>query len=287
MSTSFTEFCRRYVDGILIINMDSSPERYAAVSAAMAGVLPEERTERLSAVVGRELPGYGKAPWFAERTGTRAKAWAGAAGCALSHRKGIALARERGWKSVLLLEDDVRAASAESAAPLLEHVMESCRGACMFYLGYNRPVPHGSCLMQQGDYALWQVDGVLATHAYIVTAEAYDTLLAVLPTEENVWEWLARYRAIDTFYREYVAAGGMLPVYAVYPPVMTQADGVSDITDQAVAGNSCACEREPYRMSWLYRACLPFRRLKVRLNSLRTLMRARRGGLPGPRQRRR
>lgn len=284
MTSSPANVFRRFVDGILIINMDSNSERYAAVTEALRGVLPEERIERLSAVVGRELPGFGERPWFTERTGERAHVWAGAAGCTLSHRKGIALAKERGWKRVLMLEDDARPALTDSAAALLQEAFETCDAASLLYLGYNRPVPHGICRRRKNEYELWQIDGVLATHAYIVSEEAYDTLLSVLPTEATIWEWMARYRAIDTFYRDYVAAGKLLPVYAVYPTMFHQAAGTSDITQKSVNGDDYACSRAPYPAGWLHRVFNPLRRLKVHLNSLWTLRRARCGGLPGQRR---
>lgn len=285
MASSPLEIFRRYVDGILVINMDSNPARFSTLSEAVAGVLPEERIERLSAVVGRELPGCGEAPWFSERTGERTKAWAGVAGCTLSHRKCIAVAKERGWKRVLVLEDDVRPAAVTETAEQLEAALAQLSGPYLFHIGHNRPVPHGARLSQAGGAALWRIDGVLGAHAYIVSAEAYDTLLAGLPTEENVWEWVSRYRAVDTYYREYAGICGLLPVYSLFPHFFSQAGGVSDIMGTIVAEGNCACEREPYRMSLLDRALLPFRRLKVRLNSLRTLRRARRGGLPGYRRR--
>lgn len=289
MEPRLADVLQDMVDGILVINMDTSTARYATFVQAAQGILPMERVERLSAVAGPLLPGYGEPPWFTERTGGRAKAWAGAAGCALSHRKGIETARERGWRSVLLLEDDALPMPAEGAAELLL-AARALRGAYMLYLGYNRPVPHGTLMAERGGTALWRVDGVLATHAYIVTAEAYDTLLAQLPTRDNVWEWMARFRAIDTFYREYVAAGGLLPVYAVYPTIFQQGGGISEISGERVADDSHSCTRAPYPLNTLcgalHRLGHPFRRIKVRLNSLRTLIRARRGGLPGYRRKR-
>lgn len=289
MSQNLQDILREMVDGILVINLDSSVARYEAFRRAAEGSLPAERVERLSAVAGRELPGYGVHPWFTARTGARAGTWAGAAGCVLSHRKCIETARERGWRSVLLLEDDALPMPPEGAVELLQTAADTLRGAYMLYLGYNRPVPHGTRLAEHGGTGLWRVDGVLATHAYVVTAEAYDTLLAQLPTQDNVWEWMARYRAIDTYYRDYVAAGGLLPVYAVYPTIFRQSGGISEISGERAADNSHSCTRAPYPLNTLrgalYRLGHPFRRIKVWLNSLRTLIRARRGGLPGYRRR--
>ena len=68
------------IDGILVINMDSSPERYEHFMSTVGVHLPAEKLERISAVAGRELPSYGKAPWFTEKTGERARFWGGTGG---------------------------------------------------------------------------------------------------------------------------------------------------------------------------------------------------------------
>lgn len=271
------------IDGILVVNLDTCMQRMEQFREAHAS-LPQEKVHRLSACLGRALPGYGEAPWFTERTGERSLYWAGAAGCAVSHRRAIETARNKGWKNVLILEDDARMTPCEDAVPLVTLALQQLQGSYMLYLGYNRPVSHGKLVKKSGQSELWCVDGVLATHAYLVPAAAYDTLLQLLPTETNVWEWLSRYRAIDTFYRDNIAAGGVMPVYAVYPTLFSQSAGVSAISGNAVEDGNCACERAPYPADLLYRAAAPFRRLKTKLNSVRTHRRALNGGFPGPRK---
>ena len=288
MSQNLQDILREMVDGILVINLDSSVARYEAFRRAAEGSLPAERVERLSAVAGRGLPGYGVHPWFTARTGARAGTWAGAAGCVLSHRKCIETARERGWKKVLILEDDSVASASGDVVELLSTACSQLQGGYMLYLGHNHPVPYGRRKAACGKAELWQVDGVLATHAYVLPMEAYDILLSLLPTEETVWKWIARHRAIDTFYRECVGGDGILPVYAVYPLLFTQASGVSDIGGCEVSKNSSVCAGPPYPLEsfrgWLHRLARPFRLAKHRLNSMRTLVRAELWGFPGPRR---
>ncbi len=283
--------CWDGVDGIVVINLDSHPERWQEFQQTVGCHLPADRLHRLSAVVGVEIPGYGQAPWFTERTGERSRFWGGTAGCALSHRRAIELAREKGWRQVLILEDDaVLSPVTVDADRLVARALRSLSGPCMLYFGFNKPRPYGRpTKIVEGEVQLWQIEGVLATHAYLVPEAMYGLMLQVLPREENVWEWLARYRAVDTFYKDYLANTPGVGIYAIMPQLFRQADVASCISGQTMGGVDYSCEGLPLSLdspagTW-HRFCAPFRRLKIRLNSLRTLLRARRGGLPGKRRR--
>ncbi len=278
------------IDGILVINLDTSADRLSRFMQENAESLPIERVQRLSAVLGRALPTYDKSPWFTEQTGERDRFWGGTAGCALSHRKAIEHARDAGWRNVLILEDDAVVRIDSPGVEMLSHALKNLRGDYMLYLGYNKPVPYGSLIQKGEGVDLWQVEGVLATHGYILPASMYEKVLALLPTEDNVWEWLTRYRAIDSMYRDYVSALPGVRIYALYPVLVDQGAAVSDIGGGAAAEAEYSCKRPPYSYHTLsgvlHMAMYPFRRLKVHLNSMRTRRRGLRSGLPGYRKRR-
>lgn len=105
-----------------------------------------------------------------------------------------------------------------------------------------------------------------------------------------MWEWIARHKAVDVFYPERLAAWQGVRISALYPLMYRQGAGVSDIGGHAVDGRDYTCKDMPRPYDTLegrlHQLCSPIRRLKTRLNSLRTLIRARRGGLPGKRKRR-
>lgn len=126
------------VDGVVFINMDNRVDRLESFMANVGRHIPEHLLHRLSAVPGREVPGYGEAPWFTESTGERAGYWAGVAGCTLSHRKAIQMAREAGWRRVLILEDDVEYTPREGSGDILERAMQQLQGPFMLYCGFNR-----------------------------------------------------------------------------------------------------------------------------------------------------
>jgi len=73
------------VDAVVYINLDDRPDRRAEITAELQAIgMPEEKIHRLSAV---------KRKW-------------GVLGCALSHEAVMRFIIERGWKRVLILEDD-------------------------------------------------------------------------------------------------------------------------------------------------------------------------------------
>ena len=278
------------VDGILVINLDISKERMETFLQNNAGKLPLEKVHRLSGVLGRELPTYGQPPWFTARTMERARFWGGTAGCALSHRKAIERAKAEGWRNVLVMEDDAVMLDNADAMDLFEHALSECKGDYMLYLGYSRPTPYGSMVKQAGVHALWEVDGVLSTYAYLVPQSMYDKLLSIMPTEGNVWEWLSIHRAVDSFYRDCVAALPGVRIYAIQPDLVEHVDGQSDIGGVVTRTDVYDRTLTPHSYTTpagvFYMLTKPFRRLKVKLNSIRTHRRALNGGLPGFRKRR-
>ncbi len=281
--------CWDGVDGILVINMDSHPERWEHFQREVGCHLPQGKLHRLSAVAGGELPDFGAEPWFTEKTGERARFWGGTAGCALSHRRAIQFAKDKGWRNVLILEDDVQ-------MPRFDHAMNEMLsralqmpGRYMLYLGYNTPRPYGRKLEAGDGVELWQIEGVLATHAYLVPESMYDLLLFLLPQPGQVWEWLSCYRAVDTFYRNYVSMRRDVRTYAVIPHLFVQGGMESCISGDTSAASEYSCEGPPLPLDSLPGVChrlgYPLRWIKIRLNSLRTRHRARVGGLPGKRRR--
>lgn len=275
------------VDGVLVINLDTCEHRMEHFRAANA-FLPQEKVHRVSACLGRALPGYGEKPWFTERTGERSSYWAGAAGCAVSHRRAIEKAKAEGWKNVLIMEDDVELVPEGGEA--LCKALELIKGDYMLYLGYSRPTPFGRRVAELPAHALWQIEGVLSTFAYMVSASLYDRLLEILPTEENAWEWMAKHRAIDTFYRDVVAEMSGVRVYSILPDIAEHLDdGISEIGGTTTV-NKHSRTLLPYSYysprGIVHVLGTPIRRLKVQLNAARTHRRALNGGFPGYRKKR-
>lgn len=223
------------LDAVVVINLDQRADRWAAMQAHLAGLVPAGKLHRLSAVRGVDLPGYGAKPWFGRSK--RPATWAGRAGCALSHRNALRLLAQRGWRRALILEDDARftAPPDEAAGAALA---ERWRGAepQATFLGFNEPCPPVRVLAGlPGGGQVCSIGGCLAAHAYVVNAALAERLLAEMPREDaHVWAWLARHTAVDTWYSLRMARLG--PVLAVSPAWVEQVDSHSDITQRASGG---------------------------------------------------
>jgi glycosyl transferase family 25 len=107
------------------------------------GKIPSEKVERFSAI----------------------KHDVGIVGCAMSHIAILKRAKQEGWKSVLILEDDLQWADFDCKYPGLEALVSSRPwDVCMLgglYLEYKLP----------------KITMAVCTNAYIVKSHYYDTLL--------------------------------------------------------------------------------------------------------------
>lgn len=246
------------IDGVFVINLDHRTDRWEEFQVATRNVIPAEKLRRLSGCLGRELPGFGRRPWFGG--GKRDKTWAGRAGCLISHRRALLEARARGWHTVLLLEDDAKFSPAfgDVAAALSATLQEQDWQIC--YLGFTEPWWPVRQLAELGaGAALHQVHGCTTTHAYIVREAARDWILEHLPDETNVWLWLATHRAIDRWYQRRL--GLKFQVVCVSPSIVNQSDSESDIVVGAnaatvhsiVAPNTSKWSRGVYHIACVYR----------------------------------
>ena len=228
------------IDAVLVINLDHSTDRWQDFLTQTKSIIPQELVYRVTAVPGEKIIGYGQRPWF--RGGFRADTWARRGGCLLSHRKALELARDRGWKRVLILEDDVEFSSGflSNANELGLAMSDSAFEWDMIYLGFtNAKGPFKTIKMLTGSCHVTQIFGCHCTHAYIVNSHMQNWLLRKLPDESSIWPWLAFHRAIDRWFSSHL--GIRFKVLAVSPPLINQRSGFSDILGR-FSNIACACE---------------------------------------------
>lgn len=211
------------IDGVLVINLTRRPDRWVAFKMAWANGLPWDRVQRVSAVDGRSLEGFGYSPWFRGRR--RDLVWAGRAGCTLSHRKAMETARALGWGTVLILEDDAVPGDAPAMARLNGALRRNDWD--LLYLGcgdVERPI-------KEVENGIFRIAGALDLHAYVLRAEVRDWMLARLPDLRSVWAWIARERAVDRWISR--ETGDRFRVLALHPAAAVQHEDFSDITQRA------------------------------------------------------
>jgi hypothetical protein len=219
---------------VLVINLDHRPERleHFAEIASLTSVL--DGWQRVPAVNGIELPGYGRPPWF--RNGKRDKCWAGRAGCTLSHRKAIEHARDMGWNSVLILEDDVQLGESFEAGvrSFIDGTAAQPNPWLVCFLGFSQQVGPSLKLYPLDEArAVYQIFGCTGTFAYLLQRDSFDWLLANLPTAQTIWPWVAKHRAIDRWYARNLS--GRFAVHAVSPNLIGHYSSFSDIGQRAGA----------------------------------------------------
>lgn len=215
-----------FPSGALVINLDQRMDRWERFQKEESIRLRGINIERVSAVQGTDLPGYGQPPFFHGRKKDRR--WAARGGCLLSHRKALEIAKAKDWEQVLILEDDV--VLPDNLQDLLARVAELFHGEepTVFYPGYTDPVkPYRKIKKLLNQISLYRVYGCNTAHAYIVNRPMYDKILDQLPTAEDLWHWLTVHRAIDRWYYRNLASFSR--VYALSHAKIVQKEGYSDI----------------------------------------------------------
>lgn len=225
------------VDGCFVINLSRRADRWGLFQSqipllARAGLVPE----RFEAVDGRALQGFGVGPWFTRRlSGRRTNGWAGKAGCTLSHRNAIATAKKRGWKNVLILEDDVSfdSIALEQWNNLEDAIAGLPNDWVAVYLYGHHPVSPVKIVHSYSELTCYEICGAFSTVAYVLNGKYFDALLRSMPTEETIWPWTARYKTVDRWFsRQFCLLGS---VYAVSPFGIVHLKTQSDATTGGAA----------------------------------------------------
>jgi GR25 family glycosyltransferase involved in LPS biosynthesis len=218
--------------GVCVINLDSRTDRWETFQREILPQFEGLPVDRISATLGTQIPGYGKAPYFRGRK--RDRTWAARGGCTLSHRNAMLHAKAKGWSHLLILEDDITI--ERTPTPEFLNALQNAFQSTQFdvcYLGFTDPVAPFRQLVNLGSgYALHQVFGCSTTHAYLHSAHSINSLLSILPTAESIWNWIARHRAIDRFLSRNLSP--QLNVTALSPSLIIQRPCFSDIVGKDV-----------------------------------------------------
>ena len=221
------------LDGIVVVNLDERADRWHQMRANTAShLVGAPPLTRISALRGTALPGYGRRPWFRGKPSDQR--WAARAGCTQSHRAAMEVARQQGWDTFLVLEDDVDfspLASLDLAA--LDRALFATPPAWdICYLGFSKAVGATLELASLGAHRLCEVSGCYTAHAYLVRGRARDWIYTNLADETRVWAWHAQHRSIDRWYARHLSQA--FTVLAITPSLITQVPGFSDIVQRQV-----------------------------------------------------
>lgn len=224
------------IDAVLVVNLKHRTDRWERIHAILRRHLPQEKIVRVDAVYGKQLPGFGEPPWFTARTSEQvAGVRAGAAGCCLSHRKAIEMARAVGYQRILLMEDDAEFFN-ELDTPegdAIAQVLRQDDGWDLFYLGYyQRLNKHHVVSRHDCDgraLELWRIRGPLMLHAAVIHERVFDKMLDDLPNPDNPWWWMTYWGSIDSWIYNKFGRDPKVRIWATDPKLIMQYVSYSDI----------------------------------------------------------
>lgn len=166
--------------------------------------------------------------WFINSGKNPAKYRQGALGCLMSHYEIIKLSKERGYKNVLILEDDTQfvVSDGETFMQKLESYSEQLNKieniyGLLYLVGNHRPQ-----MVKQVSQNLLMTNHTLTTGSYIISEKAMDLVL------DNIKGYN---REIDVFYIEQIQQ--KLPCFCIHPHLTGQVSSYSDIAQRDVNYN--------------------------------------------------
>ncbi|MFD6158696.1 hypothetical protein ACFWF7_01350 [Nocardia sp. NPDC060256] len=189
-------------DALVCINSDRQPDRWARITARFAALGIADKVQRLPAILTPQRYTIG---------------------CALSHRRAIATARQQGLESILLFEDD--AVFLQGTTWVLRHSVRELMALPwkLFYLGgfySDQKNPLGTDGPAPAGAFLRHAPGLVCLHAVAYHRRVFDQILDELPADPHAMgEFLDNHGGhIDVYYAETFNEG----VYRAYPTVATQ-----------------------------------------------------------------
>jgi len=210
------------VDHIFVLNLDSRTDRLAECVEEFKKLGLTQSWERFAAYRGANADVQARYPQayakFSDTLAKHGKIYVdGAFGCLVSHYEMIKLASERGYKRVLILEDDFEITDLLLDAKLLQTI--GCMKFDMFYLSsahMEEPTPTTI-------FGIKRAKKVYQTAAYIVDQSAYKAIL------NGCFEYA---RQIDVFYADVIQKN--MDVLCTDRCAVIQRAGYSDIIQRHI-----------------------------------------------------
>lgn len=199
-----------YFDKVFCINLDRREDRMLMAEKELKKFNIE--FERFSAVDGNTL--------VKEDYTTNPNIPVGHIGCTLSHARLISICKERGYKKVLILEDDV-IFSDNFEINFADYVKEIPKNWDMFYLGGNHNFHMGQKLRMVSKH-IGKCHSTFSTHAYAISENMFDEAIEVLSKGE---------KQVDVYYSEIQKRRH---IYTIYPGIANQRADYSDILNENV-----------------------------------------------------
>lgn len=162
----------KFFDGVFCLNLDRRPDRKQQAIAEFSKFGID--VQFISGVDGKELEIVNKTSSDGLPVSN------GDMGCTLSHLKMIQLAKERGYKTVLIFEDDVELPPVFNSI-IEDYLLKLPKDWDMLYFGGN----HAGGFEMVND-KIGRIKKTYTTHAYAVNHTVFDEMIKVLSETEKV-----------------------------------------------------------------------------------------------------
>jgi GR25 family glycosyltransferase involved in LPS biosynthesis len=199
-----------YFDGIFFINLDRREDRLALIQQQLN--IMDIKANRISAVDGNLLnpdPKIGNG-WNHK----------GVAGCALSHRKVIQLAKERGYKSFMVIEDDT--IFSDEFREVDFYLKQLPEDWDMVYFGGNHMGE-----LKPVNVNVARCSHTLTTNCYAMKDTMYDLMLQAIPEDVKLLQM-----PIDVLFTS-IQKSGKYNCYTFKPHLVWQDSIFSDIENKS------------------------------------------------------
>ena len=221
------------LDRIFIINLKSRKDRKIQIIKELHRV-KAENYEFFEAIrpTEKELQSWNTSyinplpKWFVQSKKDPLKYRLGALGCLKSHYEIIKLCKQRGYKNVLILEDDTQFTYKEDISLFeklnqFSHQIDNLDYGLLYLVGN-----HVQAGIRQVNQNLLQTRQTLTTGSYIISEKAMDLILNRLN---------GYMKEIDVFYIEQIQS--TIPCFVIYPHIAGQVSSYSDIAQRQVNYN--------------------------------------------------
>ena len=198
-------------DGIFCLTLDRRQDRWIIAESELK--LHGVSAEKYIGKDGKQLVDQNQLP---NSDGVRLRA--GDIGCAFSHRSMVAEAKRRGWKSVLLLEDDVEFTD-DFVNKVLSSISELPANWDLLYFGGNHSI---APIKING--TIHKITHTYTTHSYAVRDTAYDLILSIFPENPKDYN-----KQVDVYYADIQK---QCNAYCTIPHLAWQKPGFSDIQEK-------------------------------------------------------
>ncbi len=185
-----------FFDAVFCLNLDSRPERWAAMTERFKRLDIAWRVERFPAVEARE-------------------------GCSLSFRRMVAEAKRRGYRNVLVFEDD--AVFLDQTLSIVGDAVRDLEGRPWDLLYLGGCVWSQSFPFLENTKVLQRPTGLTCTHAVAFNHTAYDLILEEIPADEGPAfdSFIAEYAAVDQYLARRIREGAFAAL-VTFPRVASQ-----------------------------------------------------------------